>query len=227
LSFPHPKYPKHPPDAAAQANGFINKVGDLDQSDLPPTLDVEFPGGSALTGLSHQRLLEGVRAAWNVLRERYSAAPIIYTSARVWRQDLGDLPAPDLVESPLWLTPYPFGTRTAAVRNPDAFAPGGRYHPPRVPTPWGVGNWWIHQYQGDARGLPGFRQVDMNRFNTMAKGATGERVKWAQRRLGIAQTGSFDDAMETALRVFQQKNGVVADSVIDPRTFAFLCWSNP
>ena len=146
----------------------------------------------------------------------------------MWREDLLNQQAPDLVESPLWLTPYPFGTRTTAVRDPKAFAPGGRYFPPPVPRPWGDStNWWIHQYQGDARGLPGFRQVDMNRFNTTVKGATGDRIKWMQRRLGIAESGTFDTGTETAVRAFQRRNGLSADAVIDPRTFAFLCWSNP
>jgi len=53
------------------------------------------------------------------------------------------------------------------------------------------------------------------------------RVKWVQRRLGIAQSGTFDAAMETALRAFQDNKSLVANGVIDPRTFAFLCWSNP
>ena len=114
------------------------------------------------------------------------------------------------------------------MRDPKAFAPGGRYFPPPVPRPWGDStNWWIHQYQGDARGLPGFRQVDMNRFNTTVKGATGDRIKWMQRRLGIAESGTFDTGTETAVRAFQRRNGLSADAVIDPRTFAFLCWSNP
>ena len=36
-------------------------------------------------------------------RDYYGVAPIIYTSARVWQEDLANLPAPDLAESPLWL----------------------------------------------------------------------------------------------------------------------------
>jgi GH25 family lysozyme M1 (1,4-beta-N-acetylmuramidase) len=226
LSFPHPKYKNRAPNPAAQAQGFINKVGDLEPGDLPPTLDVEFPGSWSVTGMSHQQLLDGVRAAWKVLKERYGVAPIIYTSARVWREDLNDLAAPDLVESPLWLTPYPFGTKGIAVRDPSAFAPGGRYHPPRVPPPWGPGNWWIHQYQGDAHGLPGFRQVDMNRFNSMTAGETGTRVKWVQRRLGIAQTGTLDAATESALHQFQQTKNLSPSGQIDIRTFAFLCRSS-
>jgi murein L,D-transpeptidase YcbB/YkuD len=82
---------------------------------------------------------------------------------------------------------------------------------------------------GDALHLPGFPygDVDMNRFNTMATGATGDRVRWVQRRLGLRQSAVFDADMEGALRSFQRRNGLRADGVIDPRTFARLCWMVP
>jgi lysozyme len=212
-------------DPVAQAKAMIKTVGALEPGDLPPTLDVEFPGGRVKTGMSARECLDAARAAWKVLRDHYGVAPIIYTSARVWREDLSDLPAPDLVESPLWLARYPYKSGPF-VRDPKAFAKG-RLNPP-VPPPWGdAGNWWIHQYQGDARGLPGFRQVDMNRFNTMTRGAKGERVKWVQRRLGIAQTGTFDAATAEAVRALKRNKGLAPNDVIDPRTFAFLCWLNP
>lgn len=228
LRFPYSKYAA-PAKPAAQAQAFIQTVGKLERSDLPPALDVEFPGrGRIETGMTPQQLLDGVRAAWTVLKDHYGVAPLIYTSARVWHEDLLDIPAPDLVGSPLWLTPYPFGAGGPAVHDPQKFARGGRYFPPPVPKPWGdKTNWWIHQYQGDARGLPGFRQVDMNLFNAMVAGATGDRVKWVQRRLGITPSGVFDASTKTALGAFQAKSGLFANFVVDPRTFAFLCWSNP
>jgi len=241
LRFPHfPPYKfGQPAGPVAQAQALINtieKVGGLHESDLPPTLDVEFPDGLRATRMTSQQLLNGVRAAWKTLKDHFKVAPIIYTSARVWRDDLNNLPAPDLVESPLWLAQYCFGTKKPrycpfpgkgpAKVDGTVFA-SGRLDPP-VPPPWGdATNWWIHQYQGDARGLPGFNQVDLNRFNTMIKGATGDRVRWAQRRLGIPQNGAFDAAMERTLRAFQEKKGIVPDGRIDPRTFAYLCWSNP
>jgi peptidoglycan hydrolase-like protein with peptidoglycan-binding domain len=227
LVFPSPKYPKVP-DPVLQAKVFVKTVRKLDHSDFPPSLDVEFPGGRAATKMEAPQLLKGVRAAWKVLKDAYGVAPFIYTSARVWREDLKNPDAPDLRESPLWLTPYPFCSNTRAVREPRSFVPGGRYFPPPVPRPWGdTTNWWIHQYQGDAWELPGFRQVDMDRFNTTIKGAAGDRIKWMQRRLGIPQSGMFDAATETVVRSFQRKNGLTPDGVVDPRTFAFFCWSNP
>jgi peptidoglycan hydrolase-like protein with peptidoglycan-binding domain len=151
---------------------------------------------------------------------------MIYTSARVWNEGLANLPAPDLAESPLWVKYYPF-RKGPVRRDPRAFA-GGRLDPP-VPPPWGdAGNWWIHQYQGDAVGVPGFSSTaDMNRFNTTIRGAAGGRVRWVQRRLGVPPNGVFDAATELALRAFQQNKGVAADGELDPRTFAFLGWTAP
>lgn len=229
LRFPHRKLDRMYGRAAspvAQARAFIATVGKLDQSELPPSLDVEFPDpGRKETGMTARQALDGVREAWRVLRDHYGVPPIVYTSRRVWCDDLGNLPAPDLVESPLWLTPYIEGKHRPAIYDPRRFA-GGRGNPP-VPSPWGdATNWWIHQYQGDAVRLPGFPGiVDMNRFNLMARGATGERVRWLQRRLGTPRSGMFDTGTERALRAFQTSRGITADGVVDPRTFAHLCWS--
>jgi GH25 family lysozyme M1 (1,4-beta-N-acetylmuramidase) len=226
LRFPHSKWGR-PASPAAQAKAFIATVGNLSESDLPPALDVEFPGGRSETRMTAGQLLDGVREAWQTLRARYGVAPIIYTSARVWKEDLANLPAPDLVESPLWLARYHF-LKGPAVYGARTFA-GGQLNPP-VPPPWGdATNWWIHQYQGDAVNLPGFPtgNVDMNRFNTMTRGAMGDRVRWLQRRLGTAPSGVFDAATEGALRAFQNQKRIGADGVVDSRTFAYLCWSIP
>jgi lysozyme len=224
LSFPrNGGWPSNP---VTQARAFITTVGNLDESDLAPALDVEADTWQK-TGMRPPQLLEGVRSAWKTLRDYYGVAPIIYTSRRVWIEVLGNLPAPDLAESPLWVKDYPYKVRSPAHYDPQPFA-DGRLNP-RVPAPWGdATNWWIHQYQGDALGLPGFsRTVDMNRFNTMVRGAAGDRVRWVQRRLGIPQSGAFDAATERALRAFQNKKGIDADGVINPRTFAYLSRSTP
>jgi GH25 family lysozyme M1 (1,4-beta-N-acetylmuramidase) len=216
-------------DPVTQAKTLIKTVGKLDKSDLPPTLDVEFPGGWEVTGRTRQQLLARVRTAWNVLKNHYGVAPIIYTSRHEWRDNLKNLPAPDLVESPLWLAEYRAPSAPRIPRNGVYDARVLRFTPPSIPLPW-LGdntNWWIHQYQGDAHKVPGFRQVDMNRFNTMIMGATGDGVKWVQRRLGIAQNGRFDAAMDSALRAFQRKWSLLPNGVVDPQTFAYLCWSNP
>jgi lysozyme len=230
-----PQYGKWPVDPALQAQAAVKTIKNLDQSDLPPVMDIEYSEGERKhknppLGATGQQVLDGVRKAWRVLKDAYKVAPILYTSARIWCSYVGNLPAPDLVESPLWLTPYPFSEHKPAVLDPKVFAPGGWYFPPPVPRPWGdATNWWIHQYQGDSdvRRFPGFRQVDMNLFHTTTEGATGDRVRWVQRRLGIAQTGIFDAATEAALVAFKTRKGIGPTALVDPQTFAFLCWSNP
>lgn len=253
LRFPHPNRGK-PPTPEAQANELV-KVLDaagIDDSDFPPVLDVEFPGyvdkksgkelgGLSATGMSKAAILAGVRSAWNVLKDRYKVAPMIYTSYRVWLETLPkDDAVTDLVESPLWVTPYYVGRHLAPLLDPAKVAKltfgavnwypaawnRGPRHDPPVPTPWGdTGNWWIHQYQGDALHFPGFSgDIDMNRFHTMMPGETGNRVKWVQRRLGLAQSGSFDTTMESALKSFRTSKGLSSDAVVDVATFARLCW---
>jgi len=93
-------------DPVKQARAFIQTVGRLEPGDLPPTLDIEFPGGRDRSRATAQQCLARARAAWNALADHYGVAPVIYTSARVWKEDLRNLPAPDLTESPLWLARY-------------------------------------------------------------------------------------------------------------------------
>jgi lysozyme len=205
-----------------QAQKFIDTVGDLGPTDLPPALDIEFPNGRTATGLRALEALDRARTAWNVLRNHYGAAPIIYTSRRVWNEDLNNIAAPDLVDSPLWLARYFWKTKRPAIRDAAVFA-DGKKNPP-VPAPWGSA-WAIHQYQGDAVDFPGFSStVDVNRFNTLTSGSSGDLVKWAQRRLGIAESGKFDAAMAKKVVEFQHRRHLVGDGIIGPKTFAALCW---
>src|SRR5260221_4690776 len=171
-----------PAQPELQVQALIKTAGNL--SPFPPVLDIEFPGnGFSETGLTHEQGLNWIRRAWKALKDHYGVAPIIYTSARVWIEDLGDPKTPDLVESPLWLARYALAARQLCQLTTNSPSPP-------VPSPWGTtsdtDNWWIHQYQGDALGVPGFGcAVDLNRFNYMKIGAKGLRVKWVQKRLGL------------------------------------------
>lgn len=212
------------PDISVQVKVATTVIGKLSKDDLPPVLDVEFPGGREATGLSAAECLHRVMEAWHGLADAYGTPPIVYTSERVWREDLNNLNEPILGTSPLWLARYPFKPGPPA-RDAQAFA-GGRLDPP-VPPPWvDHGNWWFHQYQGDAQGFPGFTgKVDMNRFNTMARGAQGARVRWVQSRLISGSTsGMFDASLEADVRAFQRRNELAPDGIIGPKTFARLCW---
>jgi GH25 family lysozyme M1 (1,4-beta-N-acetylmuramidase) len=219
----YPRGAKKAPEPEAQAKAMIRAIGPIQPGDLPPALDLEFPGaGRAETGFTVAQCLDWVMRARGVLKAEYGVEPLLYTSSRVWRDDLDDTRSDGLYECPLWLARYPFKSGQA-VRTGAAF---DGMAPPPVPPPWGdADNWWIHQYQGDATGFPGFPtgNVDLNRFNTLYKGS-GARVRWVQRRLGVPVTDTFDEATKMVLTAFQAAHGLVADAIIGPRTFAYLAW---
>jgi len=220
-----PSNGKPAPSPTAQATAMCNIVGSLTPDCLPPSLDVEFPGnGASDTGMTVAQLIAGIMEAWDVLYNFYKVAPMVYTSARVIREDLNDKPFPvRMLTSPLWLARYYYNSGPAVANPPDSMAP------PPVPTQWNDPDWWwVHQYQGDATGVPGFTNtVDLNRFNPMSKGAAGERVKWVQRRIGLTGAsvdGKFGPATDAALRRFQTAQKLTVDGLIGPATFARLCW---
>jgi GH25 family lysozyme M1 (1,4-beta-N-acetylmuramidase) len=231
------------PSPTAQAEAFCKIVGKLEPNDLPPSLDVEFPGnGASDTGMTARQLLDGVLEAWRVLKSYYGVAPIIYTSARVWLDDLRNLDVPkEVKESLLWLARYAFSEGPAVlnasqVSNPPVPPPWAGTDPKVIyyrQTPYTNDNWCIHQYQGNATGAPGFPtgDVDMNRMRPMQKGASGEKVKWVQRRLGFTGTnvdGKWGPMTDTAVRKVQaNRSDTVPDGIIGPRTYAYLSWMNP
>jgi GH25 family lysozyme M1 (1,4-beta-N-acetylmuramidase) len=206
-----------------QVHAFVDNVGPLNERDFPPILDIEDP-----TFESAEAELEEIHEAWCELRMIYGAPPMIYTSARVWTEDLHGHDPGEMSQSPLWVAkPWPWPARSSAVLSPAPFA-SGRYDPP-VPTPWGPGNWWMHQYQGDALPCPGFSHtVDLSRFHLMVQGETGPRVRWVQRQLRMptpAVDGIFGPDTASTLRAFQRSRGLVVDAIIGPKTFCALAWN--
>jgi GH25 family lysozyme M1 (1,4-beta-N-acetylmuramidase) len=188
-------------------------------SDFPLTIDVEDDG------LTPAEEMELVTRAWERARNVLGVPPMLYTSDRVWREDLNNLPAGAMVDSPLWLAkPWPWPTNSQGHL-------GGAIPDPTVPLPWAGlrGNWWIHQYQGDAVHVPGFTNtVDLSRFNVLSQSnAMGGRVTWVQKRLGLPITGWFGPALRDSIKLFQRSHGLVADGVVGPKTFAQLCWQWP
>jgi len=218
-----------------QVHAFAHAVGMHDDHDFVPTIDIEFPGHGLIdTGMSPTEVLTWIRRAWKTFVDVYGVPPMIYTSARVWADDLHNLPAPDLTDSPLWLAkPWPIAERMPAQTSGVPFI-GGKLDP-QIPAPWGArsGDWWIHQYQGDARNLGmvhpdgtfhGLRQCDLSRFNLLQEGEKSVRVSWVQRRLSLEETGTFDAALASHVAAFQQQLGLDADAIIGPKTFAALSW---
>lgn len=211
------------PEPEDQVQVAANVLGPLTEADIPLCIDVEDTGQTA------QAELDLVHRAAVAARSIYGVMPPIYDSARVWHEDLHDLPAGELIDCPLWLAkPWIVeGGKIWYAKGPPELSgatfAGGKFEPP-VPKPWGPGNWWMHQYQGDAKPVAGIGQCDLSRFHLMVQGETGARVTWVQRKLGLQPTGVYDAAMASRVSAFQQQKGLVVDAVIGPKTFAHICW---
>jgi GH25 family lysozyme M1 (1,4-beta-N-acetylmuramidase) len=214
------------PQPEDQAEAFLEHYGPRRHGELPPGIDIEFPGrGISDTGMHRAAVVDWINRADKVLADAYGTR-IPYTSARVMSEDLGNSGALALDEQPLWVkTPYAWrGGSPVHLEAAGALV---------LPPMW-HGNAWIRQFQGDAIGFPGFdHTVDVNEFLPMSIGEHGDRVRWAQARLRAATwlggfafatmvDGAFDDMMLAAVTDFQRARGLVDDGVIGPRTFALL-----
>ncbi len=56
----------------------------------------------------------------------------------------------------------------------------------------------------------------------LKKGLAGEPVKILQRKLGVPDDGEFGSGTEDALKSYQQANGLTADGIAGPDTFAAM-----
>lgn len=218
LRMPQASFNATPED---QVHAFADTLGVLTAANMVPTIDVE----DTAPGFSAEDELAWVKRAWTEMRNIYGVPPMIYDSGRVWHEDLHDLPAGEMTDSPQWVAkPWPWRVRSPAQLSGDAFADGKL--DPSVPSPWGPGNWWWHQYQGDAYPVPGFSStVDLSRFHLMTQGESGARVRWVQGRLGVATSGVFDAAMLAQVKEFQRSRGLAIDGVIGPLTLNALTWT--
>jgi GH25 family lysozyme M1 (1,4-beta-N-acetylmuramidase) len=226
-----PQYPRPgrpAPDPDHQAQTFASIVGPLAATDFVPFVDVEFSTDvHAETGLQPLEMLEWISRLATAIARTYGAQPGIYISARVGVEPLKGVDLARLGMCPLWvkgiggtphLSPYIAPTRRPGILTPPSVAPN-------CPPAW-RGRWEIQQYQGDAIGVPGFSStVDLNRWNTLARGSTGNAVIALQLRLGLPfVTGVFDEETASAVRSFQTRCGLEADGVVGPATGARLMW---
>lgn len=210
-------------DVSEQVNAFTKSVV-LEPGDLPPVLDVEFSGGLKTLGLGVGEAVDRILAAMDQLHDVYGCEPIVYTSARVVREDLHDdaeFTQRLHLGAPMWLARYPFKPGPP-VLDPKRLA---GYDLP-VPAGCKPDEWWLHQYQGDAVGFPGIAtgKVDVNRFNTFL-GEGGPRASWVRSKLGLPNGWSvarFNKYENSVLRSFQAQRDLVADGIVGPRTFAHL-----
>jgi murein L,D-transpeptidase YcbB/YkuD len=89
---------------------------------------------------------------------------------------------------------------------------------------------WMHPiYAQLRRGLGDYHYswgggggIDVPAGPPIKPGATGERVRALQQRLGLDPTGEYDADVANALRGFQSAHGLPSDGVAGPRTIAAL-----
>lgn len=206
------------PTPEEQAQAFIDYVQLEVNKDFVPMVDVE----ETTIAMTADQMYEWTVRCVKRFREHYGTWPGIYTSARVWSENLRSHSPGPLLNCPLWLAkPWPW-----AVRTPVHLDGAPTYTPKLIPE-WG-NQWFFYQYQGDAIRWPGFsKTVDANRFRVFGEGAKGNHVVWMQERLKIAADGIFGPATKAAVQELQRKHGLAADGIVGPLTFAPLCWQNP
>lgn len=212
-----PRTGKTTPTPEEQADAFANYVGLLPFQDFVPMLDVE----EASDLLSINDMYDWVVRAAQRLMQRYGVWPGIYTSNRVWQENLNGHAAGILTNCPLWIAkPWPW-----QPGQPARLDGAPSYQPTTIPQFGDATNWWLYQYQGDAKGTPGFSSTtDLSRFHLVRRGDSGTIVSWIQRRVGVTVDGIFGPNTETAVKSVQTKYGLSADGIVGPDTFAVIAW---
>lgn len=193
-----------------QARTFINTFGARQDRELPPWIDCETNSQIHDAKTVAQRI-DWVQRVYDVL-ERFYAVVGTYTSENQWGTNFGNMPS-RLGNGPLWLkVPYPFKAKQPP--HPETIPELGP-----IPTPWrsssspGV---WIQQYQGDAKGSPGFTStVDLNAWvPTDTAPPMPIPGPWIRTMCARANCASVAE--------FQHVHGLACDGVVGPLTFAAL-----
>src|SRR5690349_6208546 len=86
-------------DPIAQADLLLDRMGPLEDGDLPPVLDVEADGGQ-----SAATIVAGIHAWSDRITAATGVVPIIYTAKYFWQDQVG-APA-DFLDQPLWVANY-------------------------------------------------------------------------------------------------------------------------
>jgi hypothetical protein len=223
-----PCWDESSPTPKAQVAAFKRAAPHTPGRDLPPALDIEFGDGLASKGLTRGPVLARMEQFVREIEDQFGCLPMIYSSWNQW-WSLGAPAASYMNDCPLWIkTAYEVKVRSAPWQGPiktphlgvTAADPKGYA---RIPDTFKDSGWFIQQFQGDAKGFPGFSStVDINRLNTSKQ---GPHIKWIQRRLGVAEDGIQGPKTSKALAYFQQANGVPVTGNLDAATLAALCWS--
>lgn len=213
-------------DPTEQVATFVNTYGAAQPGDLPVSLDIEFPNGRDATGLTTRQAVDRIETAVTALQASYPTV-MIYTSARVWHEDLDNPASQVCARCPGWFkVAYPWKAQQAP-------------HPENVPamvlpTAWratGSAGAYIEQFQGDALRVPGFSStVDLNVFRNYVGGTADPRTPWAAAQLtafGHACDPTDATSVADAIRAFQRDAKLDPDGIVGPRTWAALCAAPP
>ena len=210
-------------DPVDQVTAFVNAYGTPAVGDLPVSLDIEFPKGIAASGLTPQAALTKIETALSALQTTYPVV-MIYTSARVWYEDLKDIASEPCSHCPGWIkVPYPWKADQAP--HPESVPSSVPLPPPQRVV--GAAGAFIEQFQGDALRVPGFSStVDLNVFRNYVGGTADPRTPWVSTRLGLFNhicDPTDATSVANAIRAFQTDIGSDVDGIVGPVTWARLC----
>ncbi len=126
-------------DADQQAQLLLDKMGALEEGDLPPVIDVEDTGGLSPTEVSNQ-----VGKWINYVESRIGIKPIIYSGYYFWKDNVKSLAFGEYYLWEPWYNDY------------QTFCP-------TVPDPWTKWTFWQWTSSGTVSGISG--DVDRNIFD--------------------------------------------------------------
>lgn len=215
------------PEPAVQVKAFLDYV-QLDRPvlgqaphDMVPFFDVEQHSDVINASAYYDWILEVAK----LMRSAFGAWPGMYTSNRVWVEELKNHAAGQLINCPLWIAkPWPWAVGTQVHLD------GAVGYEPYTIAEFNGGWAMLFQYQGDGFGMPGFTPgaVDMNRVSIVKRGATGGAVKWIQARAGsLAVDGDFGPKTEARIKQLQAAYALAADGIVGIDTWTLLTWLNP
>lgn len=233
-------FPDFRPDAAKAATQIraaaklLARAGGMRPSDMAPAFDTEFggrppPQSPAAIARFREAIAQAMHDEWGCWPAEYSSARVVdgtdidcLHGERSWTAE----------RCTMWCKT---GYRLGYNQPPDEHPPKGT---PKMPRQWaapGGAGAWLNQYQGEVIQFAGFLgKVDLNRFLYLRRGDVDpNRITWVQLGLlgwnrtpgsdaRLTVSGLWDDATDRELRQFQRDNGLDADAIIGPRTFAFL-----
>jgi len=119
----------------AQATNFLNVVGNLDATDLPPVLDIESYSGA----YGSDDLPTNVQTWLDVVQQALGRTPMIYTGKSFWNKYMND----QFGGYPLWIAEY-------GVTQPI------------LPNGWSAWTFWQSSQTGTVAGVTG--HVDLNSY---------------------------------------------------------------